>query len=421
MINGAHDFNTPTFQLATAQFKEAANALNLDGNLRERLRLPQRAVIVTIPTQMDSGEVDVYTGYRVQHDSALGPTKGGIRYHPEVSLGEVAALAMLMTWKCALIGLPYGGAKGGVRCDPSSMSSNELQRMTRRYTAEIVSTIGPDKDIPAPDIGTNAQVMAWMMDTYSQQAGYAVPGVVTGKPIVIGGSRGREEATGCGVVAVSLEALAMLNIPIEDATVAVQGFGKVGAPAARVFQEAGARVVAVSELGGGTFCRHGLDISAVIKHASGEGPLKSFPEGDAITNEELLELDCTVLIPAAISEQITKHNASNVRCKIVVEGANSPTTIEADQILSEKGVVVIPDILANAGGVIVSYFEWVQDIQKYFWEERDIRERLHKIIRSAFHKTVEFSNARGVSMRQGALMQAIATVAQAYQVRGLYP
>lgn len=415
------EYDTPTFRLATEQFERAADVLKLDPNLRERLRLPQRAVIVTVPTRMDDDSVQVFAGYRVQHDSALGPTKGGVRYHPDVNLGEVAALAMWMTWKCALVGLPYGGAKGGVRCNPQTMSQNELQRMTRRYTAEFVSVIGPDKDIPAPDVGTNAQTMAWMMDTYSQQRGYAVPGVVTGKPIVIGGSRGREEATGRGVVTVALEALDMLKIPVEDATVVVQGFGNVGSHAARIFREEGARVIAVSQATGGIYNSAGLDIQALIRHRSEGLPLAEFPGTTPVTNQELLELDCTVLIPAALSEQITKKNARHIKCKILAEGANGPTTLEADQILEEKGVMVIPDILANSGGVIVSYFEWVQDVQKYFWEERDIRERLNLIITSAFHRTVEFSTTKGVSMRMAALMRGIDTVAQAHLARGLYP
>lgn len=415
------EYDTPTFRLATEQFERAADVLKLDPNLRERLRLPQRAVIVTVPTRMDDDSVQVFAGYRVQHDSALGPTKGGVRYHPDVNLGEVAALAMWMTWKCALVGLPYGGAKGGVRCNPQTMSQNELQRMTRRYTAEFVSVIGPDKDIPAPDVGTNAQTMAWMMDTYSQQRGYAVPGVVTGKPIVIGGSRGREEATGRGVVTVALEALGMLKIPVEDTTVVVQGFGNVGSHAARIFREEGARVIAVSQATGGIYNSAGLDIQALIRHRSEGLPLAEFPGATPVTNQELLELDCTVLIPAALSEQITKKNARHIKCKILAEGANGPTTLEADQILEEKGVMVIPDILANSGGVIVSYFEWVQDVQKYFWEERDIRERLNLIITSAFHRTVEFSTTKGVSMRMAALMRGIDTVAQAHLARGLYP
>ena len=415
------EFDTPTFRLATEQFERAADVLKLDPNLRERLRLPQRAVIVTIPTRMDDDSVQVFTGYRVQHDSALGPTKGGVRYHPDVNLGEVAALAMWMTWKCALVGLPYGGAKGGVRCNPRTMSQNELQRMTRRYTAEFVSVIGPDKDIPAPDVGTNAQTMAWMMDTYSQQHGYAVPGVVTGKPIVIGGSRGREEATGRGVVTVAIEALGMLKIPAEDATVVIQGFGNVGFHAARAFHEEGARVIAVSQSTGGIYNPEGLDIQALTRHRSEGRPLATFPGTTSVTNQELLELDCTVLVPAALSEQITKKNARHIKCKILAEAANGPTTLEADQILEEKGVMVIPDILANSGGVIVSYFEWVQDVQKYFWEERDIRERLNLIITSAFHRTVEFSTIKGVSMRMAALMRGIDTVAQAHLARGLYP
>tara|TARA_B100000315_G_scaffold260505_1_gene322451 strand:+ start:2367 stop:3620 length:1254 start_codon:yes stop_codon:yes gene_type:complete len=413
--------DSPTFQLATEQFERAADALKLDPNLRERLRLPQRAVAVTIPTRMDNGNVQVFTGYRVQHDSALGPTKGGIRYHPDVTLGEVSALAMWMTWKCALVGLPYGGAKGGVKCNPQTMSRNELQRMTRRYTAEFVSVIGPDKDIPAPDVGTNAQTMAWMMDTYSQQRGYAIPGVVTGKPIVIGGSRGREEATGRGVVTVAIEALNMLKIPVKDTTVVVQGFGNVGFHTARTFHEKGAKVVAVSQSTGGIYNADGLDIHALMRHLAEGHSLATFPGATPVSNQELLEIACTILVPAALSEQITKKNARHIKCKIIAEAANGPTTLEADQVLEKNGTMVIPDILANSGGVIVSYFEWVQDVQKYFWEERDVRERLHHIMKSAFHRTVEFSRNNGVNMRMAALMRGIDTVAQAHLARGLYP
>lgn len=417
-----HELDTQTFRLAVAQFDEAAEALQLDPNLRERLKLPQRSLVVSLPVRMDDGRVEVFTGYRVQHDSSRGPSKGGIRYHPDVSLGEVAALAMWMTWKCALVGLPYGGAKGGIRVAPKTLSRSELQRLTRRYAAEIFPLIGPDKDIPAPDVGTDAQVMAWIMDTYSQQVGYAVPGVVTGKPLSLGGSLGREEATGRGVVYVALEALRHLDLPLDSATVAIQGFGNVGSHTARLMQQQGVRVIAVSDVTGGLYNPQGLDIPELLRRYRDEGqPLCNINMGELITNEELLELNCTILVPAALSEQITAQNASRLRCKILVEGANGPTTLDADRILEEKGVFIVPDILANSGGVIVSYFEWVQDLQRFFWSAEDIQRRLHDLITSSFHRTLEVSRQRKTSMRMAALMRGIDQVAQAHLQRGLYP
>jgi glutamate dehydrogenase (NAD(P)+) len=418
-----NELDNHTFRLAVAQFDQAAERMNLDQNLRERLKLPERSLIVSIPVRMDNGTVKVFTGYRVQHDSSRGPSKGGIRYHPDVSLGEVAALAMWMTWKCALAGLPYGGAKGGVQVAPERLSRGELQRLTRRYAAEIFPLIGPDKDVPAPDVGTNAQVMAWIMDTYSQQVGFAVPGVVTGKPLSIGGSLGREEATGRGVVNVTLEAMKHLGLDIAKATVAVQGFGNVGSHTARIMREAGAKVIAVSDKSGGLCNPKGLDIPALLTRYQTDGhrPLHEVGVGERITNEELLALDCTVLVPAALSEQVTHKNADKVRCRILAEGANGPTTLEADQILTDKGVFIIPDILANSGGVIVSYFEWVQDVQRFTWKEKDIRERLHEVITTAFQRTFQFSTDRKVSMRMAALMSGIDKVAEAHLVRGLYP
>jgi glutamate dehydrogenase (NAD(P)+) len=414
------ELDTPTFRLAVAQFDQAAEAMELDPNLRERLKLPQRSLVVSLPVRMDDGRVEVFTGYRVQHDSSRGPSKGGVRYHPDVNLGEVAALAMWMTWKCALAGLPYGGAKGGVTVAPKQLSPAELQRLTRRYAAEIFPLIGPDKDIPAPDVGTDAQVMAWMMDTYSQQVGYAVPGVVTGKPLAIGGSLGREEATGRGVVYVTHEVLRHLKLSIEGATVAIQGFGNVGSHTARIMHEHGARIIAVSDVNGGIYSNKGLDIMALLRRDPSQ-PLHESKLGDAITNEELLQLDCTVLVPAALSEQITAKNANSLRCRILSEGANGPTTLEADRILADKGIFVIPDILANSGGVIVSYFEWVQDLQRFFWSATDIQNRLQDIITSAFQRTLHFSSERRVSMRMAALMSGIDQVAQAHLQRGLYP
>ena len=417
-----NEFDTHTFRLAVAQFNEAAESMRLDTNLRERLKLPQRSLLVSIPVKMDDGHVEVFTGYRVQHDSARGPCKGGIRYHPDVNLGEVAALAMWMTWKCAVADLPYGGAKGGVKVDPKKLSRGELQRLTRRYSAEISPLIGQGKDVPAPAVGTDQQVMPWIKGTYSQQVGYAVQGVVTGKPLSIGGSLGREEATGRGVSYVTLEALQHLKLDVSKATVAVQGFGNVGSNTALIMQQAGARVVAVSDVGGGLYNPKGLDIADVLhRYRDKHEPLREIKLGESISNEELLQLDCTVLVPAALSEQITHANASKLRCRILAEGANGPTTLEADRILTDKGVFIIPDILANSGGVIVSYFEWVQDVQRFFWKAKDIQDRLQDIITSAFHRTLQFSVEKRTTMRMAALMSGIDKVAQAHLQRGLYP
>ncbi|RMH06855.1 MAG: Glu/Leu/Phe/Val dehydrogenase [Nitrospirae bacterium] len=415
------EFDHPTFRLAVAQFDQAAEAMDLHPDLRERLKTPQRALTVSLPIRMDDGTVKVFIGYRVQHDSARGPSKGGIRYHQDINLGEIAALAMWMTWKTALVGVPYGGAKGGVKVNASTLSMRELERLTRRYAAEIFPLIGPDKDIPATDIGTNSQVMAWIMDTYSQQVGYAVPGAVTGKPLSIGGSLGREEATGRGVVNVTLEAMRHLGIELDKTSVVVQGFGNVGSHTARIMHEVGAKVIGVSDFSGGLYNPHGLDIPRLLQHTQHGLPVTESRLGEVITNEELLTLDCTVLIPAAISEQITKHNASNLRCRILTEAANGPTTIEADDILRDRGIFIIPDILANSGGVIVSYFEWVQDVQRFFWKEEDIRQRLREIITTAFHRTLLFAQAKKTTMRMAALMHGINQVAQAHTVRGLYP
>ncbi len=416
------ELDTPTFRLAVAQFDQAAQLMDLAPNLRERLKLPQRSLMVALPVMMDDGRVEVFTGYRVQHDSSRGPSKGGIRYHPHVNLGEVAALAMWMTWKCALADLPYGGAKGGVAVAPKQLSTGELQRLTRRYAAEIFPLIGPDKDVPAPDVGTDAQVMAWIMDTYSQQVGFAVPGVVTGKPLSIGGSLGREEATGRGVVYVTLEALKHLEIDVQNTTVAVQGFGNVGSHTARIMHECGAKIVAVSDVHGGLHNPKGLDIPALLtRYKEAAQPLQSLKMGEPLTNEELLTLDCTVLVPAALSEQITGRNASRLRCRILAEGANGPTTLEADRIIQDKGIFVIPDILANSGGVIVSYFEWVQDAQRFFWKASDIQSRLQDLMTSAFARTLHYAATQKTSMRMAALMSGIDKVAQAHLHRGLYP
>ena len=415
------ELDHPTFRLAVAQFDRVAEAMNLDTNLRERLKTPQRSLMVALPIRMDDGNVRVFQGYRVQHDSARGPSKGGLRYHQDVSLGEVAALAMWMTWKTALAGLPYGGAKGGITVNPHTLSLAELERLTRRYAAEIFPLIGPDKDIPATDIGTNQQIMAWLMDTYSQQVGFAVPGAVTGKPLSIGGSLGREEATGQGVVNVTIEALRRKKINLEDTSVIVQGFGNVGSHTAKIFSEAGARVIGICDVMGGLFNPKGLPIDDIFRRHRLGTPLHDMNVGDHLTNDELLTRECTVLIPAALSEQITDKNADQLRCRILTEAANGPTTLEADAILEDRGVFIIPDILANSGGVIVSYFEWVQDVQRFFWNESDVRQRLHDIITAAFHRTLHFAEEKKTTMRMAALMNGIDRVAQAHTARGLYP
>jgi len=421
MPENLYELDSPTYRMAVAQFEEAAECMNLDPNLRERFKVPRRALVVSIPIRMDNGRVKVFQGYRVQHDDSLGPTKGGIRYHPSVTLGEVAALAMWMTWKCALVGLPYGGAKGGVRCNPADLSKNELQRLTRRYTAEILPLIGPEMDVPAPDVGTNAQTMAWMMDTYSMQKGYSVPGVVTGKPIPIGGSLGREEATGRGVVYTVLEAMKHLKLDPSKATAVVQGFGNVGSHAARILSENGMKVLAVSDSKGGIHSPKGLNLPRLLEHYAAHHSFAGFPDISPITNAELLEMPCTVLVPAALSEVITEKNADRIQCRILAEGANGPTTPTADKILTDRGVFIIPDILANAGGVTVSYFEWVQDLQQYFWKEKEIHEKLYDILTSAFQRVLALSQKKKVGMRLAAQMHGIEKIAQAHLARGLYP
>ncbi len=416
------EWDTPMYRLAVAQLDQTAARMHLDENIWERLRTPQRALVVSFPFRRDNyEEVDTVFGYRVQHLLTMGPTKGGIRYDEDVNLGETTALSMWMTWKCALIGLPFGGAKGGVRIDPRSFSPGELQRITRRFTSEIIEMIGPDRDIPAPDLGTNEQTMAWMMDTYSQQKGHAVPGVVTGKPIEIGGSLGRREATGRGVIACVKEACRHLGLTVEGARVAVQGFGQVGGTAARIAAILGARVIAVSDLDAGIFDPNGLDLSRVDAWMQEQGSLKGFSGAERITNAELLELPCDILVPAAIQNQITAENAGRIRARIVAEGANGPTTLEADAILRERGIFVVPDILANAGGVTVSYFEWVQDAQQFFWTEEEVNTRLIQIMQRAFSEVLKRSRAEGVDLRTAAMMLGIGRVAEAKRRRGVFP
>ena len=416
------EWDSPMFRLAQQQFLQAAEVMNLDQNVRERLLFPQRTLLVSFPFRRDKyAEVETAFGYRVQHVLTMGPTKGGIRYHEDVNLGEVSALAMWMSWKCALMELPFGGAKGGVAVDPATLSRPELQRLTRRYTMEIIEMIGPDRDIPAPDMGTDEQVMAWIMDTYSQQIGHAVPEIVTGKPVVLGGSQGRSEATGRGLVYLIVEAAEHLKLDLKKSTAAVQGFGNVGSNAARFLAQSGVKVVAVSDVSTAVYNPKGLEINALLDHVCEHGLLKGFPDAQHITNAELLELDCDILAPCAMQNQITGTNASRLQCKLLAEGANGPTTLEADQILRDQGVFVLPDVLGNAGGVTVSYFEWVQDVQKLTWTLEEINNRLHKIMTAAFQRTLLRSQRDDVDMRTAALIEGIDRVSQAKLLRGLFP
>ena len=416
------EFDGTMFRLAQQQFLKAAQIMNLDDNIRERLLFPQRIHVVTIPFRRDEYNlVETVFGYRVQHLLTMGPTKGGIRYHEDVNLGETSALAMWMTWKCALMNLPFGGAKGGVRIDPTGLSRQELQRLTRRYTSEIIDIIGPDKDIPAPDMGTDEQVMAWIMDTYSQQAGYTVPGVVTGKPVVLGGSLGRKEATGRGLVYL-IEAVAKhISLPLSGATAVVQGFGNVGSSTARFLAEDGAKVVAVSDVTGGIYNANGLSLQSLFDYIEENRFLKGYPEADEVSNEELLELPCDILAPCALQNQITGKNADRIKCKLLAEGANGPTSLEADEILNKKGVFILPDVLGNAGGVTVSYFEWVQDTQNYMWTLKEINGRLHAILMDAFERTVSRAVGDSIDMRTAALIEGINRVTQAKLLRGVFP
>ncbi|HHW14488.1 MAG TPA: Glu/Leu/Phe/Val dehydrogenase [Firmicutes bacterium] len=412
------------YDIVLEQLDDAVHHLGLEESVHAVLRSPERCLIVSVPVIMDDGRVEVFEGYRVQHSSARGPCKGGIRYHPAVNLDEVKALAAWMTWKCAVVGIPYGGAKGGIRCDPRHMSRNEIIRLTRRYTVGILPLLGPEKDIPAPDVNTNADTMGWIMDTFSMFKGYAVPGVVTGKPVHIGGSLGRREATGRGVMYVTNELLKRLGRRPEETTVAVQGFGNVGSVAAIQLAKEGYRVVAVSDSSGGVYCAHGVNLAALTEHAraNGDGYLcNCATEGEKITNAELLALDVDVLIPAALEAQIRGDNAHTIRAKYIVEGANGPTTPEADRILRDRGVTIVPDILANAGGVVVSYFEWVQDLQALFWDEDQVNSQLERIMRRAFAEVWEFAESRQLPLRDAAYMLAVHRVADAIRARGIFP
>ena len=407
--------------IAQRQFDIAADALDLKPGLRKVLRVPKRELTVNFPVAMDDGSIEVFTGYRVHHNTSRGPTKGGIRYHPDSNLDEVRALAMWMTWKCAVVNIPYGGAKGGVVCDPKKLSMSELERLTRRYTTEISILLGPERDIPAPDVNTTPQVMAWIMDTFSMHRGYTVPAVVTGKPINIGGSRGRNEATARGTTIVIQEAMRQRGRDLAGAPVVIQGYGNAGAIAARLLGDLGATIIAVSDSRGGIYSPGGLDPAAVLRYKQANGTVVGFPESDTLSNAELLELPCEILVPAALENQITAANAGRIQARIVAEAANGPTTPDADEILYDRGILVLPDILANAGGVTVSYFEWVQDLQDFFWTEREVNDKLERVMVASYENVRAIAETRKVNMRTAAYMLAVQRVAEATMTRGIYP
>jgi glutamate dehydrogenase (NAD(P)+) len=409
------------YHMAVQQFEAAAEKLSLSEDMREVLRQPKRELTVNFPVRLDNGRIKTFTGYRVQHNVNRGPAKGGIRYGPDVTLDEVKALAMWMTWKCAVVGIPYGGAKGGVICDPKQMSPAELERLTRRYTTEISIVIGPHSDIPAPDVNTNSQVMAWIMDTYSMHEGFSIPAVVTGKPLSIGGSEGRNDATATGVLFVTRQAARRVGMPLKGARVSIQGYGNAGAIAARLFHNEGCKIVAVSDTRGGIYNESGLDPSNVLRHKQERGSVVDFPQAQRVGVQDVLEVPCDVLIPAATEGVLTAANAGRVQARIVAEAANGPTTPEADKILFDRDITVIPDILANAGGVTVSYFEWVQDLQSFFWGVEEITQKLEMIMNRAFNAVMEKADLYHCDLRLAANMLAISRVAEATQVRGIYP
>ena len=416
----SHDNEKNPWLAAAARFDEAAMRLGLDEGMQKVLRAPARELTVNIPVQLDDGRLEVFTGYRVQHSLARGPAKGGIRFSPDVTLDEVRALASWMTWKCAVVNIPFGGAKGGIICDPKNMSRGELERMTRRYTSELIEFIGPEKDVPAPDVNTNEQTMAWMMDTYSMHMRQTVTSVVTGKPLNIGGSRGRIEATGRGVLVVCDESLRYLNMPVEGCRVVIQGFGNVGSNAARLMMERGYKIVGIAERDGGLANPNGIDIHQLVEYKYRNGTTLGFRGAEATPSEELLVSECEILIPAATENVITSRNADKIKARIVVEGANGPTTAVADEILAEKRIFIVPDILANAGGVTASYFEWVQDRQGYFWKEAIVNEQLETILRDSFDDVVRYAEAHNVNNRIAAYMLAIDRVAFTIKQRGIY-
>jgi glutamate dehydrogenase (NAD(P)+) len=408
------------FEAMMSRFDYAAQRLSLDPGLYKVLRSPEKQVIVSIPVLRDNGDVEVYTGYRVLYNTSRGPAKGGIRFDLNVTLDEVKALAAWMTWKCAVVNIPFGGSKGGVVCDPSSMSNTELERVTRRYTSAIIEMLGPDSDVPAPDMNTNERVMAWIMDTYSMHKRHTVTAVVTGKPVEMGGSLGRREATGRGCMIVTRQALTRLRMPVQGTRVVVQGFGNVGSVSAALMEQQGMKILAVSDKSGGIYNAKGLRIREVIQHVRQHRLLSGYPEAEPISNDELLTLDCDVLVPAALENVITSHNARDIKARIICEGANGPTTAGADKILEESGVFVIPDILANAGGVTVSYFEWVQDRGGYFWDEDTVNQRLERIMVESFEEVASMAGRHGINLRIGAYMQAIERVAAVHRLRGMY-
>jgi len=415
-------YDHPTFQMACRQFDLVADHLQIPASDRERLKFPKRSLTVALPVHMDDGSTKVFSGYRVQHHLTLGPTKGGLRYHPDVTLGEVAALAMWMSWKCALAGLPYGGAKGGITCDPHIMSPGEIERLTRRYTQEMIPFIGPQVDVMAPDVGTNEQTMAWMMDTYSMHSGYTVPSIVTGKPVGLGGSLGRREATGRGAAYLINRAADALKMDISQCTAVVQGFGNVGSITAHSLSRYGAKVIAVSDVQGGIYNAKGLDLFALEKYVAQNRSLTGFPGAEPLSNQQLLLLPCDILVPAALERQITAANAGKIQCRILAEAANGPTTPDADEILLQRPeIFVIPDILCNAGGVIVSYFEWVQDLQSFFWGETEITDKLFRILESSWTRVLNQSRKQKTSMRTAALSVGISRVFEAKKQRGLFP
>ena len=415
------EYKSPMFDMAVKQLENIADKIGLEHGVFERLRLPRRSLIVSVPVRMDSGETKMFVGYRVQHNLSMGPTKGGLRYNSEVTLGEVAALAMWMSWKCALIGLPFGGAKGGIACDPTKMSENELEHLTRRYTTEIMMIIGPETDIPAPDMGTDERMMAWIMDTYSMQKGYTVPGVVTGKTLLLGGSAARKMATGGGIIHLIEEAKKVIGLKKEKLTLAIQGFGNVGSSIGIIAKRKNWDITAITDVAGGVYNSKGIDIDALLKHMKKTGEIKGFKGGDSITNEELLEIKCDVLAPSAIARVITSKNARRLKCKILAEGANGPTTLDADPILQDKGIFVIPDILANSGGVTVSYFEWVQDLQSFFWSQERVIHEVKELLSKSFNEVLKITKEEKVDTRTAALMIGIGRVAEAKRQRGLYP
>jgi glutamate dehydrogenase (NAD(P)+) len=413
--------NGPVFGAMLQEFEGAARILKLDPGIWKILTTPKRQIIVSCPVQMDNGTIEVFTGYRVQYNITLGPAKGGIRYHPGVTLDEVAALAGWMTWKCAVAQLPFGGGKGGIICDPTRMSKRELEALTRRYTAEIIDAVGPDKDVPAPDVNTNEQVMAWFMDTYSMHVGHTQTAVVTGKPIEMGGSLGRREATGRGVMIITRESAKHLGLALDGARIAIQGFGNVGSIAAELLEDMGARIVAVTDWKGGVYNPEGLRVKSLLNHLSTHRTVDGYSGGDPLPHADLFKLDVDILIPAALEGQITPENMRDIKAKLIVEGANGPTTPEANQYLHEKGVFIVPDILANAGGVTVSYFEWVQDSQRQFWTEEEVNTRLTGIMQRAFREVLATAQRESVDMRTAALMTGIGRVAEAKRRRGVFP